>query len=83
MSGERDDRYVSCPYFLSNNNEIQRKKGQIRCEGISKGNTISLTFGSESERMRYKRTFCYSIEKCHSCLIHQMLDRKYEAKDNV
>jgi hypothetical protein len=77
MSGERDDRYVECPYYLSNYSEAQRKKGQIRCEGVSKGNTISLVFGSEALRKEYKRKFCYSLQNCRKCLIHQMLNGKY------
>ena len=78
---ERDERYVACPYYLGINNETQRKKQQIRCEGVSKGNAISLVFGSENERKAYKRDFCYSIKKCRKCLIHQMLNRKYGVDD--
>ena len=81
--GERDERYVSCPYYLGLNNEEQRKKGQIRCEGVSKGNSISLVFGSEKERRNYKRAFCYSIHQCRKCLIHQMLNRKYGVDDDI
>lgn len=81
--GERDERYVSCPYYLGLNNEEQRKKGQIRCEGVSKGNSISLVFGSEKDRTAYKRAFCYSIHRCRDCLIHQMLNRKYGVDDEI
>lgn len=83
MGCERDERYVSCPYYLGLKNEEQRKKGQIRCEGVSKGNTISLVFGSETVRKEYKRTFCYSIQNCRKCLIHQMLNRKYGVEDDL
>lgn len=81
--GERDERYVACPYYLGINNEAQRKKGQIRCEGVSKGNSISLVFGSETARKEYKKAFCYSIHKCRTCLIHQMLNRKYGVDDEI
>lgn len=80
---ERDDRYVACPYFIANYSETQRKKEQIRCEGVSKGNTISLVFGSETVRKNYKRNFCYSIHNCRKCLIHQMLNRKYGVDDEI
>ena len=80
---ERDERYVACPYYLGINNEEQRKKQQIRCEGVSKGNAISLVFCSDTERKAYKRAFCYSIHKCRSCLIHQMLNRKYGVDDEM
>lgn len=80
---ERDERFVACPYYLGINSEAQRKKGQIRCEGVSKGNTISLLFGSESDRKAYKRAYCYSIQRCHNCLIHKMLNIKYGVSDDV
>jgi hypothetical protein len=80
---ERDDRYVACPYYLGIFSEEQRKKQQIRCEGVSKGNAISLVFGTESGRKAYKRSFCYSIHNCRKCLIHQMLNRKYGVEDDL
>lgn len=83
MSGERDERYVACPYFLGVYSEAQRKKVQIRCEGVSKGNSISLVFGSETVRKEYKKNFCYSLYNCRKCLIHQMLDRKYGVDDEI
>jgi hypothetical protein len=82
--GERDERYVACPYFLGVNTEPQRKQGAIiRCEGVSKGNVITLTFDSENERKGYKRAFCYSIKLCRTCLIHQMLNRKYGVDNDI
>ncbi len=83
MSGELDQKYVACPYYLGLNSENQRKKGQIRCEGVSKGNSISLVFGSENDRKNYKRTYCYSIQNCRKCLVHQTLNRKYGVGDDV
>ena len=81
MAGERDDRYVSCPYYLGLNSEEQRKRCQIRCEGIGIGNTVSLVFGSESDRRKHKRTFCYDVKECRKCLIHRMLNIKYGVSD--
>lgn len=81
---ERDERYVACPYSLGVNTEPQRKKGAIiRCEGVCKGNVVTLTFDSENERKAYKRAFCYSIHNCRKCLIHQMLNRKYGVDDEI
>ena len=80
---ERDERYVACPYYLGINNEEQRKKCQIRCEGVSKGNAISLVFGDDRVRREYKREYCYSIKSCRKCLIHQMLNRKYGVNDEL
>lgn len=74
---EFDDKYVKCPYYLSNNTEEQRKREQIRCEGVSGDNSISLEFGSAIHRKVYKEKHCYSVTGCCMCLIHKMLDRKY------
>lgn len=80
--GERDERYVACPYYLVIKEE-HRKNRQLRCEGVSKGNTISLVFQTEIDRQNYKRAYCYSIHKCRKCLIHQTLNRKYGINDDV
>lgn len=80
--GERDERYVSCPYYLVIKEE-HRKHRLIRCEGVSKGNSISLVFGTEKDRQEYKRDFCYSVHDCRNCLIHQMLNRKYGVDDDI
>ena len=80
---ERDERYIACPYYLGIFSEDQRKKQQIRCEGVSKGNVIGLTFATESDRKAYKKAYCYSIHNCRKCLIHQMLNRKYGVEDDL
>ncbi len=81
--GERDERYIACPYYLGLNKEDQRKKCQIRCEGVSKGNSISLVFGDENVRKKYKKTYCYNIKGCRECLIHKMLNGKYGVDDDI
>lgn len=81
---ERDERYVVCPYSLGVNTEQQRKQGAIiRCEGVTKGNDITLVFDSKEKRKAYKRDYCYSIENCRKCLIHQALNRKYGVNDEI
>ena len=77
MSGERDERYVACPYYLVVKQE-QIKSRCVRCEGVNKKTTISLVFSDDKARSEYKRRYCYSIEDCKKCRIHQMLDKKYE-----
>lgn len=81
---ERDERYVACPYSLGVNTETQRKSGAIiRCEGVSKGNVLTLFFDSQEERKAYKKAFCFSVHQCRKCLIHQMLNRKYGVDDEI
>lgn len=80
---ERDEAFVACPYYLGLNNMKQRAVPNIRCEGVSQGNTISLIFGDENVRKKYKRDFCYSIKGCRHCHIHQMLNRKYGVNDEI
>lgn len=80
---ERDEPYIACPYYLGLNNMKQRVVPTIRCEGVSKGNSISLIFADEKVRKEYKQTFCYDIHKCRQCLIHQMLNRKYGVDNDI
>lgn len=72
-----DTKYVKCPYFIENNNTYQDKIHQIRCEGVSDDNKISLVFPSLKNEQAYKIRYCYSIKGCHKCLIHTMLDGKW------
>lgn len=80
--GERDERYIACPYYLVVKEE-HRKHRLIRCEGVSKGNTISLVFGTEEDRKQYKQTYCYHIKGCRKCLVHKMLNGKYGVDDDI
>lgn len=80
---EYDDANVKCPYFISNYSEDQRAKLQIRCEGVSDGNCISLTFRNSSAIQAYKELNCNSLHGCKRCLIHNMLDRKYGVDDEI
>ncbi len=79
---EYDSANVKCPYYLGNNTKYQNQYVQIRCEGVSKGTSISLMFGSEQVRQSYKENYCYSLLNCNKCLIHSMLDRKYGVNDD-
>ena len=74
---EYDSANAKWPYYLGNNSKKQCQRHQIRCEGVSKGNNISLVFGTDHARQLYKETYCYSITNCKRCMIHDMLDRKY------
>lgn len=78
---EYGDRFVQCPFFLGNNNEKQRKKNHIRCEGVEKGCTISLVFASDKKKKEYKELYCCSTYGMHKCHIYNMLNRKYGVKD--
>lgn len=80
---EYDSANVKCPYYLGNNTKYQCQKVQIRCEGVSKGNSISLEFVSDQVRQTYKENFCYSLLNCNKCLIHKMLNRKYGVNDET
>ena len=80
---EYGERYVVCPYYLGINNERQRKVNHIRCEGVSKGNTISLVFSSTKSKAEHKRVYCCSIYGMKLCPIYNMLNRKHGVKDGV
>lgn len=79
--GERDERYIACPYYLVVKQE-HISNHIIRCEGVSEGNTISLVFATENKRKEHKHTYCYSVVGCKRCPIHHMLDSKYGVGSN-
>lgn len=78
---EQGDKFVKCPYYLGNNNERQRQMQHIRCEGVGKGNSISLVFHHPDQMKSYKKYYCCSLDRMKKCLIYAMLNGKYGVKD--
>lgn len=74
---EFDAKYVKCPYYIEGNHTYQLKMNQIRCEGIIKNTTISLIFDTKQKEKEHRERYCYQVQECNKCPIHQMLDRKY------
>lgn len=72
MGASTAAKYVKCPYY--------KKHDAIRivCEGLVEGNTIHLVYESQTERKQYMKESCNSILGCRDCLVHIMLDQKYE-----
>ncbi len=72
MGASTAAKYVKCPYY--------RKHDTVRivCEGIREGNTIHLVYATQDERKQYMKESCNSILGCRDCLVHMMLDQKYE-----
>jgi hypothetical protein len=55
------------------------KKGKaIRCEGLSKGNSIYLTFRFETACVRHIEAHCGNQDGWANCPIARMLSEKYE-----
>jgi hypothetical protein len=80
---EHESVNAKCPYYLENNSKVQRQMHQIRCEGVSNGNNISLVFVSDLKRDDYKEAYCNNLYNCRNCLIHSMLNRKYGVEDEI
>ena len=68
---KRVSKNVKCPFYLKHDG------GKITCEGLSDNNTIHLVFGTPAERAKFMRTHCFSIQDCHTCLLHKMLYEKW------
>lgn len=67
-----DVNIAECPFYGI-------KKGKaIRCEGISKGNSIYLTFRFEKTLVKHLQAHCCSAEGWKDCPIARMLSEKYE-----
>lgn len=73
--GHHASKFVKCPYYHSNDNN------RIKCEGMSEGNSVHLVFQDETERAKYMKQYCYSLEICRYCLIHNALDNKWGVDD--
>ena len=65
-------KFVKCPFYRNHD------QNRIVCEGLCKGNTLNLVFQSSSEKASYMKDVCYDVLGCRDCLIHMMLDAKYE-----
>lgn len=69
-------KFVQCPYYHNND------ANKIVCEGLGEGNTIQLVYESQVKRKQYMKEVCNDIFACRDCLIHMMLDQKYEEDAN-
>ena len=65
-------KFVKCPYYRNYDDN------RIVCEGLRELNTIHLVFEDSKERKQHMNSYCYGILECRDCLIHMMLDQKYE-----
>lgn len=74
---EYDAQYVKCPYYIGNTNTYMTKLNQIRCEGIEKDSSISLSFETKAQEQAYREKFCHDIQGYHNCLICKALNRKW------
>jgi hypothetical protein len=66
----RQDVLIQCPYYRG------EEKQKIFCEGVQKGTGIHLTFDEPAHLNEYKRCFCK--RQYNSCMLTQMLNRKWE-----
>ncbi len=65
---------IVCPYYHRHDGN------RIRCEGTNEDNSIHVVFGDQKKQKEYFEEFCYSIQGCRKCLIHQALDIKWQDK---
>ena len=70
--GHHGSKFVKCPFYKDHDNN------RVKCEGISKGNTIHLVFEDSNERINYMHSHCNNIFICQSCIIHKALYEKWE-----
>lgn len=70
-------KFVKCPFYR--NHDANR----IVCEGLCKRNTVNLVFESSSDKSNYMKEVCDDILGCRDCLIHIMLDMKYDSEGSV
>lgn len=67
--------YVVCPFYNRN------KPNRICCEGVDKSNTLNVVFESQTMMHEYVVNYCNSIDNYKSCLLCQMLTKKWEESE--
>lgn len=63
---------AKCPFYLGEHHQ------QIYCEGIKKGTTIHVAFGSATKYREHKDSFCCAFDNYKNCLIAKALNSKYD-----
>lgn len=76
MGDSYQSKFVKCPFYEKD------RLGYIKCEGVNDSCSIQLAFVTEegNARMNDKKEYLYKYcaDKYHSCMIYQMLSRKYK-----
>ena len=66
-----NDKSIVCPFYK------WQDRCRIACEGVSKGNVVSLVFGDCKDKTDYKIEHCRNMGRYHVCRIYLMLMEKY------
>ena len=74
---QRGDAEVKCPYYK------RYEKRTITCEGFFEGGNTVLEFQAKTKRASYMRKHCSSIAGCKKCQLHSLLDKKWDASNEV
>lgn len=74
MSEGKECIYVRCPYYRRED----RKRIQIKCEGLVDGTHLYQRFGSVKSLLQHKERYCKSY--FNRCPLAAALDRKYDFK---
>ena len=69
MSANWIDKFVKCPFYHKST------PGQIACEGFGEVDSFGVGFKDRGEKVRFMKERCESIEGCHLCHIHALLER--------
>lgn len=67
----RYDKSIVCPFYRYADSQ------HIGCEGVCKGNTLSINFENPNEEKAYKDRHCRSMEGYRLCKVCEMLEAKY------
>lgn len=72
MSTSKEDFLVQCPYYREDGAQV------VRCEGVSRGNNLQLSFNGKRVKKAYKDRHCR--DAWITCPIAKMLNEKYDYK---
>ena len=65
------DEDVVCPFYKSQDSY------KIRCEGIQKNSSLTLSFALPVERKQHCKDYCNNVSGFQLCPVAKMLNNKY------
>ena len=67
---EYTSKEVLCPFYSCEVAQV------IKCEGLELGTALHVTFDTREHKGKFKAQFC--CDKYRGCMLHNMLEAKYE-----
>jgi hypothetical protein len=71
-----ESKAVVCPFYH------QEQATKIHCDGVSKDNTVQISFTNQEAKNKYRKDFCLNIKTYTKCPIYQAIAKQWEDEDD-